>query len=65
MPCDYYHVLYLDQSQDFVLYDGGGVGFGGDDFDEDTINEVPVSHEDMKPVAAVLYTRLQHLEMER
>lgn len=53
---------YLYERQHFVLHNCWGVIFGGDDFDQHTIHEVPVGHLDMKPVATVFYTGFQNLQ---
>lgn len=55
---------YLYERQHFVLYDGWGVGFWGDDFDQHTINEISVGHLDMEPVTTVLHTSFQNLQKE-
>lgn len=56
---------YLDERQHFVLHDCRRVVFGGDDFDQHTVHEVPVGHLDVKSVAAVFHTRLQNLQSVR
>lgn len=56
---------YLYKRQHFVLYDRWGVGFGGDDLYQNTINKISVGHLDMKPVTTVLHTCLQYLQEER
>jgi len=56
---------HLYERQHFVLHDGGRVGFGGDDFDKNPIDEISVGHVDVKPVSAVFHTRLQYLQKGR
>lgn len=57
----FYRPSYLNQGEDFILNDCGGVVFRGDDFNEYAINKVPASDQSMKTMAAVLHARLQDL----
>ena len=52
---------HLDESKHLVLHTGGGAVLGRDDLDQDAVDEVPVGHEHVEAVAAVLHTCLQHL----
>lgn len=49
---------HLDESQHLVLDYGGWVGLGGDDLHQHAVYEVPVGHQHVEAMAAVLHARL-------
>lgn len=53
---------YLNQGEDFILHNCRWVVFRRDDFNKHPVDKVPAGDQSMKPMAAVLHTRLKDLQ---